>query len=133
MKKMNKIILIGNITKDLEIKYTKNGKAIVEFNLAVRRDKDITDFINCVVFGMQAENLNRYQGKGSKIAVSGEYRIDIYDKTDGTRGYSHYVLANEIEYLSTKQKEEAVVEEEKTMNNIFEEFGDMVENENLPF
>lgn len=130
---MNKIILIGNITKDLEIKYTKNGKAIVEFNLAVRRDKDITDFINCVVFGMQAENLNRYQSKGSKIAVSGEYRIDIYDKTDGTRGYSHYVLANEIEYLSTKQKEEAVVEEEKTMNNIFEEFGDMVENENLPF
>lgn len=131
---MNKIILIGNITKDLEIKYTKNGKAIVEFNLAVRRDKDITDFINCVVFGMQAENLNRYQGKGSKIAVSGEYRIDIYDKTDGTRGYSHYVLANEIEYLSTKQKEgKEVVEEEKAMNNIFEEFGDMVENENLPF
>lgn len=131
---MNKIILIGNITKDLEIKYTKNGKAIVEFNLAVRRDKDITDFINCVVFGMQAENLNRYQGKGSKIAVSGEYRIDIYDKTNGTRGYSHYVLANEIEYLNTKQKEEReVVEEEKTMNNIFEEFGDMVENENLPF
>ena len=131
---MNKIILIGNITKDLEIKYTKNGKAIVEFNLAVRRDKDITDFINCVAFGMQAENLNTYQGKGSKIAVSGEYRIDIYDKTDGTRGYSHYVLANEIEYLSTKQKEEReVVEEEKTMNNIFEEFGDMVENENLPF
>lgn len=131
---MNKIILIGNITKDLEIKYAKNGKAIVEFNLAVRRDKDITDFINCVVFGIQAENLNRYQGKGSKIAVSGEYRIDIYDKTDGTRGYSHYVLANEIEYLSTKQKEEKeVVEEEKTMNNVFEEFGDMVENENLPF
>ena len=131
---MNKIILIGNITKDLEIKYTKNGKAIVEFNLAVRRDKDITDFINCVAFGMQAENLNKYQGKGSKIAVSGEYRIDIYDKTDGTRGYSHYVLANEIEYLSTKQKEEKeVVEEEKTMNNVFEEFGDMVENENLPF
>ena len=131
---MNKIILIVNITKDLEIKYTKNGKAIVEFNLAVRRDKDITDFINCVVFGIQAENLNRYQGKGSKIAVSGEYRIDIYDKTDGTRGYSHYVLANEIEYLSTKQKEEKeVVEEEKAMNNIFEEFGDMVENENLPF
>ena len=131
---MNKIILIGNITKDLEIKYTKNGKAIVEFNLAVRRDKDITDFINCVAFGMQAENLNKYQGKGSKIAVSGEYRIDIYDKTNGTRGYSHYVLANEIEYLNTKQKEEReVVEEEKTMNNIFEEFGDMVENENLPF
>lgn len=131
---MNKIILIGNITKDLEIKYTKNGKAIVEFNLAVRRDKDITDFINCVVFGIQAENLNKYQGKGSKIAVSGEYRIDIYDKTNGTRGYSHYVLANEIEYLNTKQKEEReVVEEEKTMNNIFEEFGDMVENENLPF
>lgn len=131
---MNKIILIGNITKDLEIKYTKNGKAIVDFNLAVRRDKDITDFINCVVFGIQAENLNKYQGKGSKIAVSGEYRIDIYDKTNGTRGYSHYVLANEIEYLNTKQKEEReVVEEEKTMNNIFEEFGDMVENENLPF
>ena len=131
---MNKIILIGNITKNLEIKYTKNVKAIVEFNLAVRRDKDITDFINCVVFGIQAENLNRYQGKGSKIAVSGEYRIDIYHKTDGTRGYSHYVLANEIEYLSTKQKEEKeVVEEEKAMNNIFEEFGDMVENENLPF
>lgn len=130
---MNKIILIGNITKDLDIKYTKNGKAIVEFNLAVRRDKDVTDFINCVVFGIQAENLNRYQGKGSKIAVSGEYRIDIYDKTDGTRGYSHYVLANEIEYLSTKQKDETVVENKQITNNIFEEFGDMVENENLPF
>lgn len=109
---MNSVHLTGRITKELELRHTPNDKPVCEFSLAVYRDKDNTDFINCVVWNNQAENLCKYQGKGSLIGLIGALRIDTYKDKDGNTRYKNYVLVNNIEYLSSKQetKEESVEE-----------------------
>ena len=93
-------MLIGRITKDLELRHTTNNKAVCEFTLAVNRDKDNADFINCIVWNSQAENLCKYQGKGSQIAVLGELRVETYE-VEGNKRYKTYVLVNNIEFLSS--------------------------------
>lgn len=120
---MNKVILIGRITKDLELRYTSNNKPVCEFTLAVNRDKDNADFINCIVWNKLAENLTKYQGKGSQIGLSGELRIDTYE-VDDKRRYKTYVLVNGIEYLSKNESKE-----EKPETNPFEEFGNSITTE----
>lgn len=108
---MNQANLVGRITKDLELRTTKNKKNVCEFTLAVNRvGNENTDFINCRVWDKQAENLCKYQGKGSQIAVSGSIRVDTYE-VEGQKRYKTYVLANYIEYLSTKSSEEVSKEE----------------------
>ena len=93
---MNSIVLIGRITKDLEIKYTESQKAVCNFSLAVNRiGQEQADFINVAVWGQQAENLHKYQSKGSLIAVNGSLRVDNYE-VDGQKRYNTYVLANNI-------------------------------------
>lgn len=126
---MNKVILIGRITKDLEIRYTSNEKAVCEFSLAINRDKENTDFINCIVWNKPAENLVKYQSKGSLISVIGELRTDTYEK-DGEKRYKTYVLVNNIEYLSSIKKDEV-----KEESDPFKEFGETIEvsQEELPF
>lgn len=108
---MNKIILIGRITKDLELRHTTTGKQVCDFTLAVNRDKDNADFINCVVWNNQAENLCKYQGKGSQIAVVGELRVDKYEVNEERR-YKTYVFVNNIEFLQSKnaQNNEEIVQ-----------------------
>ena len=77
---INKVILIGRITKDIELKYTETQKAVATFTIAVDRSDKQTDFINCVVWNEQAENLKKYQSKGSKIAVDGNIQTRTYEK-----------------------------------------------------
>lgn len=119
---MNKIVLIGRITKDLELTKTSTGKSVCEFSIAVNRDKDNTDFINIQVWNAPAENIIKYQGKGSQIAVEGQLRTQTYDKQDGTKGYKTYVLANNIEYLDSKKEKE--VEQE---SDPYEEYGQQID------
>ena len=133
---MNNIVLIGRITKDLEIKYTESQKAVCNFTLAVNRiGSEQADFINVAVWGKQAENLCEYQGKGSLISVCGALRVENYE-VDGQKRYNTYVLANNIEYLSARRNgEEAPVEKK---NDPFEEMGINVKNmptddNDLPF
>ena len=104
---MNKVILVGNISTDLNLKEIGNNK-LCEFTIAVRRDEKATDFINCVIWNKQAENLCKYQEKGAKISVIGTLCVDKYTANDKTR-YKTYVRANEIEYLNKKKE----VEEKK--------------------
>lgn len=102
---MNQINLIGRITKKPELRYTTSNKAVCEFSLAVNRiGQDQADFITCTVWGNQAENLCKYQDKGSLIAVSGELRVDKYQDQDGNNRYKTYVLANNVEYLQSKKE-----------------------------
>ncbi len=140
---MNKIILIGNLTRNLELKYTSTNKAVLDTNLAVQRPRinqngeRETDFINIQVWGKQAENLSKYCGKGSKIAIEGELRIDTYEKNDGSKGYKTYVLVSNVEFLDTKKKEEkpAIEVNEEVKEDIFEEFGKELKlsDDDLPF
>lgn len=101
---MNKTVLIGRLCADPEIRYTQAGKAVASFTLAVNRFKkdDGADFIKCTCWGATAENLAKYQGKGSQIAVSGRIRTGNYEK-DGKKVYTTEVVAEEIEYLGSKK------------------------------
>lgn len=139
---MNKVILTGRITKDLEVRYTTNQNAVCEFNLAVNRmareGEKNADFINCVVYGQQAENLKKYQGKGSLIAVEGEMRIDSWKTEQNETKYKTYVLTNKIEYLSGTKKDEKTdidILKEVVNDNPYAEFGSSIEisEDALPF
>jgi single-strand DNA-binding protein len=142
---MNNVTIIGRITKDLELRTTNNEKSVCEFTLAVnRKGSEGTDFITCVVWNKPAENLVKYQGKGSLIAVSGSLRVEKYqDKEDKTR-YRTYVLVNSIEYLNTNKQdatpvqETKVQEQQRILNEVvdpFEEYANEVQldESDLPF
>lgn len=135
---MQRFIGIGNITRNLELKYTTTNKAILETNIAIKRGfTDETDFINIQVWGKQAENLAKYCGKGSKIAIDGELRIDSFDGRDGKKVYKTYILVGSVEFLDTKKKENKVEEKQEVVDNTdpFEDFANEIEIEEsmLPF
>lgn len=99
---MNKVILTGRITKDLELRKTKSDKSVCEFTLATNRvGSEDADFISCMVWNQQAQNLCKFQGKGSLIAVFGELRTDSYE-IEGQKRYKTYVLVSNVEFLSKK-------------------------------
>ena len=100
---MNNVCLIGRITKDLELRETQEGKKVCKFTIAVRRDENNADFINCMVWNQQAENLCKYQSKGSLISVVGSIRTGSYEK-EGNKVNTFEVLANQIHYLESKKE-----------------------------
>lgn len=107
---MNRIDLIGRLTRDPELRKTETGHVRADFTIAVNRigvkeEQQQADFINCRVWGNQAENLAHFMGKGSQIGLEGSLRIDSYTDKDGNTKYSTYVLAERIEYLSSKKGE----------------------------
>jgi single-strand DNA-binding protein len=107
---MNRIDLIGRLTRDPELRKTETGHVRADFTIAVNRigakeEQQQADFIPCRVWGSQAENLTHFMGKGNQIAIEGNLRIDSYIDKDGNTKYTTYVLANRIEYLSSKKGE----------------------------
>ena len=104
---MNKIILIGRLTRDPELKYINSGKAVANFTLAVDRpytSKDgekETDFIICQAWGSTAENLANYMTKGRQVAVDGRLQVRSYEK-DGKRQWISEVVADRVEFLGAK-------------------------------
>lgn len=103
---MNKVILIGRLTKDVELKYTPSGSAVANVTVAVDRyskegDKS-ADFISVVVWNKSAENLAQYKGKGDQIAVEGSLQTRSYEAKDGSKRYVTEVLASRIEFIGNK-------------------------------
>ncbi len=108
---MNKAIIIGRIANDLQLANTANDNKKCEFNIAVDRvGTDKTDFLPIVVWNKQAENLCKYQKKGSLIAVDGSNRVDKYVNENGENRYKHYILANNIQFLGTKNDSKSPAE-----------------------
>ncbi len=108
---MNKVFLIGNLTKDPELSTTNNGVKFCKFTLAVSRNyskdgKRETDFLPVVVWRAQADNCARYLKKGSKAAISGSIQTRNYDANDGSRRYVTEIAADEVQFLSTKNDED---------------------------
>ena len=105
---MNNIILIGRLTKDPELRYTPNGKAVCSFTLAVDRpysgEKKEADFINIVVWNKVGENCAQYLSKGRKAAVQGRLQIRSYEDNNGQRRYVTEVVANSVEFLEWGEK-----------------------------
>ncbi|MEE3307864.1 single-stranded DNA-binding protein [Sharpea azabuensis] len=104
---MNKVILIGRLTKEPEIRATAEGLYITRFTIAVdRRSKDKeTDFISCVAFGKTAETIEKYCRKGMKIAIEGRIQTGSYTNKDGNKVYTTDVNVNEIEFVERKTEE----------------------------
>lgn len=160
---MNKALLIGRLTKDPELRDTSTGRNVCQFSIAVNRNftnangEREADFINCVVWDKQAENLVKYQKKGNQIAVDGRIQTRNYEDKDGKRVYVTEILANNISFLDSKgtntssndfnslpepPREDSV--SSSNMNNMetvsvdkdpFEAFGDSIEisDNDLPF
>jgi single-strand DNA-binding protein len=101
---MNNVVLVGRLTKEPQLKKTNGGTSVCEFTLAVQRDKGNADFPNVVTFGKTAENLAQWQHQGSKIGVVGRLQTRTYDRQDGSKAYVTEVIANNVEYLSSKSE-----------------------------
>lgn len=107
---MNKVILMGRLTKDPEIRYTNSAKTVGSFSIAVDRrfkseGQPDADFFNCVTFGKQAEFVEKYLKKGTKILLGGQIQNNNYEK-DGVKHYSIQVLVDEIEFAESKQSQQ---------------------------
>ena len=107
---LNRIVLIGRLTKDPELRYTQSGKAVCTFTLAVDRPylanngNREADFINIVVWNKTAENCAQYLAKGKLAAVDGRLQIRSYDGQDGQRRYVTEVIADNVRFLSPKNE-----------------------------
>lgn len=107
---MNKVYLIGNLTRDPETRYStgENQTAICRFSIAINTgygEKQRTDYPQIVVFGKQAESCDRYLKKGNKVAISGRIQTGSYEK-DGQKIYTTEVVAEQVEFLTPKQDSE---------------------------
>lgn len=133
---MNKVVLIGRLTKDPELRYTPgNGVAVSSLTLAVDNYNSKTgekgaDFIPVVVWGKSAENVAQYCVKGSQIAVSGRIANRSYDAKDGTKRYITEVVADMFNGITFLSSNNASV---KNNNYSQSDFGTQVEQEELPF
>ncbi len=106
---MNKVILMGRLTRDPEVRYSQgaNQTAVARFSIAVdrrfkREGEPDADFFNCTAFGRQAEFIERYLHKGTKIVLSGRIQNDNYTNKDGQMVYSVRVMVDEIEFAESK-------------------------------
>lgn len=100
---LNKVIIMGRITKDIEVKQTQNGNLVTSFTVAVDRavkqgQEKQTDFISCVAWNKTAEFVGKYFGKGRMIAVTGSLKTRTYDDKNGTKHYLTEVWAESVDF-----------------------------------
>ena len=135
---MNKVILIGRLTKDPELNFAAgSGTAVCRFGLAVTRPfkKDETDFINCVAFGKTGETIAQYLTKGRQLAIVGNIRTGSYDAKDGTKRYTTDAVVESFEFIGQGKQEQ---KEDNPFNNNFggmnfEEDMTPVDDSSMPF
>jgi single-strand DNA-binding protein len=105
---INRVILVGRITKDPELKYTQSNIAFVQFTIAVNRQftnqagEKEADFISCIIWRAQAENLAKFIRKGGLLGIEGRIETRSYDDQDGTRKYVTNVVCDNIQFLESK-------------------------------
>ena len=130
---LNRVVLIGRLTKDPELRYTPNGVAVASFTLAVNRSRlnqqgeREADFIPIVVWQKQAENCANYIGKGSLVAVDGRMQVRTYDGKDGQRRWVTEVIANNVPFMDKLNNNGGTLDNSIVGNEV--EFTD----EDIPF
>lgn len=131
---MNKSILVGRLTKDPELRFTPEGKAVANFTLAVNRPfknkngENEADFINVVVWNKQAENTANYLSKGSLAGIDGRIQTRNYENQEGKRVYVTEVLAESVQFLEPKKQGN---QQEEKPSNPFPDA--QVSDDDLPF
>lgn len=129
---MNKVVLVGRLTKDPELRFTANkGTAVTRFTLAVNRNfkkEDGTqeaDFINCIAYSKRAEVIAQYLTKGKRFSVAGSIRTGSYDAQDGTRRYTTYVVVDGFYFIDSSDS--------KVNNDNFNDDMIPVDDGDIPF
>ena len=100
---MNIVIMVGRLTKDPEIRYSQQGKAVCNFSIAVdrrikREGENNTDFFNCVCFGKTAEFVEKYLKKGTQVIVEGSYESGSYTNKDGNKVYTSSFRVRDVRF-----------------------------------
>ena len=134
---MNKIILLGRLTKDPEVRYTSTGKVVAQGNLAVDRPftnadgKREADFIPVVIWGKSAETFGNNVKKGQRVLVEGRLQIRSYDAQDGSKKWVTEVIANGFEFIERKEN---TGKADKPADGSFDSMGSSVPfDEEVPF
>lgn len=107
MANYNKILLLGNLTRDPQLSYTPNQTAVVDFGLATNRrwtaqdgnQREETCFIDCRAFGRQAENINKYLSKGRLVFIEGRLTFDTWTAQDGSKRSRHRVTVENLQFM----------------------------------
>ena len=147
---MNKVILIGRLARDPEMRTTMSGMNVTKFTIAVTRTyqeqngEKGADFINCIAWGKRAENIAKYCVKGSQVAIEGRIQTGSYDAQDGSKRYTTDIMCANVTFLSSKKDSAEYSAEEcrenaeecsKNAEDPFQEFADEIEltDDMLPF
>lgn len=124
----NNLILIGRITKDIELRYTPSNKAVVQISLAVNNGKDDTSFITLTAFDKLAETIGKYSKKGDLIGTQSIIKNHNWEDKNGNKHYDYSFIINKISFLAKGNKQEETKQEaKKETHDPFQEFGDMIE------
>ena len=107
---INRVVMVGRMTRDPELRRTGNGAAVTSFTLALNRnynsaDGQQADYISCVVWNKVAENVDKYCSKGSLVGVEGRLRSRSYDNAQGQRVYVTEVVCDSVQFLETKPRD----------------------------
>lgn len=141
---INRVVLVGRLTKDVELRYTTSGAAVGSFSLAVNRQftsangERETDFINAIIWRKSAENLAQFTHKGSLIGIDGRLQTRNYEDKQGKRVYVTEVIVDNFSLLEPKQGGQVPkqVQQSPTMNQSANPFGASdvnIEDDDLPF
>lgn len=137
---MNKVILMGRLTKDPDIRYSQgaNTTCVARYTLAVDRKfkqegQPTADFINCIAFGKLGEFAEKYLHKGVKIAVVGRIQTGSYTNKDGQKVYTTDVVVEEQEFCESKSQSSSQPQPTPSNNDGFMSIPDNLEDEGLPF
>ncbi len=149
---INRVVLVGRLTKDPELRYTNSNIAVGTFTVAVNRNftsadgKREADFIPCVVWRKQAENVGKYLHKGSLVGIDGRIQTRNYEANDGTRRYITEVVCDNVKFLDTKEsagqnsfaskndyQPSAQFKEEKEEDPFFASSNIEIDDDDLPF
>ena len=137
---MNRVILLGRLTKDPEVRYTNNDKVVATFTLAVHRPftsaegKTELDYINVVIWGKPAEVIGNYVTKGQRLLVEGRLQIRSYEGKDGNKHWVTEVVAHSFEFIEKKEKGSTSESAQGDQGSPMESFGAPVPfDEEIPF
>lgn len=109
---MNKVLMIGRTTKDVELKQTTTGTSVAEFSIAVKRPfksangENESDFFNCIAFSKLAETISRYVKKGDLIGIEGRLQTRNYTNKEGKKVYVTEIIVENVEFLQNKRQDE---------------------------
>ncbi|MFC1781202.1 single-stranded DNA-binding protein [Planctomycetota bacterium] len=123
MSNFNKVILLGNLTRDPQLSYTPSQTAVVDFGLAVNRrwtsqdgsQKEETCFVDCRAFGKSAENINKFCKKGNPLFIEGRLIFDSWTANDGSKHSKHRISVENFQFIGMSKSNKADINNEETL------------------